>query len=109
MKPSTKRLVDALLAVEPCLQREDLLRAAREGYFHDFDSNSATPILTLVHNLETAAQSFPPGSPRGAAFQAIANRAKQGDFDAGREEAEDWAAAQTDPEMRRLIERIKKG
>lgn len=72
---STEKLVVAL--------REDgappgLVFRAAGGAFHDFASESATPIIDLVRECERLG------------LRTIAERARNGDFDATREEAERW-------------------
>lgn len=55
-----------------------LERKARNGDFDDFESESATPIMDLVLALTQA----------GCLY--LAERAKQGEWDASKEEAEEW-------------------
>jgi len=59
----------------------DLEALARLGRFDDFESESATPIVDLVVALEKANQ------------HALAERARNGEFDASKEEAEKWYAS----------------
>ena len=56
----------------------DMERAAREGRFDDYESESATPIIDLVRALEAA------GKPD------LAKRARNGEWDGTREESESW-------------------
>jgi hypothetical protein len=87
---STTRLVAALLKVGA---PDDLVAAALQGAFHDFKSPSATPIIDLVQECERHGLS------------GIAAAARAGEFDATREEADEWAAsADGQATFRQLIE-----
>lgn len=75
---STKRLVDALKAQHnPKLAA--IIKRAERNDFHDFLSESATPCVDLVMTLQKLG------------FRALATRARNGEFDATREEADAWA------------------
>jgi len=75
---STDRLVAALVkAGAP----DALVEAALQSAFHDFKSPSATPIFDLVRECERHGLS------------GVATAARDGKFDATREEADDWAAS----------------
>ena len=56
----------------------DMEKKAREGYYDDFKSPLATPIIQLVNDLNSV----------GAT--SLAKRAMNGAFDASKEEAEEW-------------------
>ena len=56
----------------------DRIGLAREGYYDDFKTPLATPLVTLYTDLMAA------GHP------AMAQRVVDGDFDSSREEAEEW-------------------
>jgi hypothetical protein len=75
---STKRLVTALEA-EHSPKLAAVLRRAKRNEFNDFLSESATPCIDLVMALEKAG------------FRALANRARNGEFDATKEESDAWA------------------
>jgi len=77
--PSIDRLLQALAA---CNAPTSMVEAARHGAYHDFVSDSATPILDLAR----AAQA--------AGLHGLAHRARNGEFDAPMDEAEAWAQAQ---------------
>lgn len=77
---STERLVAAL---EQVRAPKAMIVAARAGCYHDFESESATPIHDLVRDA------------RAAGFHAIAQRAIEGEFEATDEESDAWAANQT--------------
>lgn len=69
----------------------DMAARARQGYYDDYESPLAAPIVQLVQELTN----------RGAL--ALAKRAMSGDFDGTPEEAEAWAAsAKGQATMRRL-------
>ncbi len=72
---STDKLVAALkeAGAPPAL----VLLAIADA-FHDFRSSSATPIMDLVRACERAG------------LHGIAERAIHGEFDAGRDESEEW-------------------
>jgi hypothetical protein len=75
---STKRLVAALTA-ENSPKLEATIRRAKRNEFNYFLSDSATPCIDLVMTLEKLG------------FRALANRARNGEFDATREESKAWA------------------
>ena len=56
----------------------DLEKKAREGYYDDFESPLATPIVQLVHDL------------RERDREDLAVRAINGEWDGTLEEAEEW-------------------
>lgn len=53
-------------------------KAARAGRYDDFESESATPMLDLVHDLQAAGR------------HDLAKRAMRGEFDGTKAEADDW-------------------
>lgn len=57
---------------------EDMIKKAREGYYDDFKSNLASPIIQLVNDLTKLG------------FIGLATRAKNGEFDASKEESDAW-------------------
>jgi hypothetical protein len=58
---------------------DDMIDKARDGYYDDYRSPLATPITQLV------------GDAVSFGLAEIAERARRGDFDATREEADAWA------------------
>lgn len=56
----------------------DMEKRARDGYYDDFESPLATPIVQLVNDL------------RACGASELANRATNGAFDSTKEEAEAW-------------------
>lgn len=60
------------LAVQRMIQR------AREGYYDDYESPLATPMINLVNDL------------RAVGFGDLAERAIDGEFDGTKEEGEAW-------------------
>ncbi len=73
---STKERLAAEL--EKANAPKEMIHAARAGSYDDFESNSATPIVDLVHDC----QQF--------GLHEFAQRAMNGEFDATKEEAEAW-------------------
>jgi hypothetical protein len=67
---------------------------ARSGYYDDFKSPLATPIVQLVKDLQKAGQ------------HEIAKRAMNGEFDATREESEAWRSS---PEGEQAFKDLTKG
>lgn len=57
---------------------ESVINKARVGYYDDFESTIATPIMSLVSDLQAAG------------LNELAARAMNGDFDSTKEEAEAW-------------------
>lgn len=87
-----------------------LAAAARRGHYDDFRSELPLPIVALVADLEAATR----GRPEHAAeIRAMADRAKNGAYDATREEAQAWAdspagkAVLNSPEGRAFTRRPK--
>jgi hypothetical protein len=73
--PTSERLAQALHA-HGLFNME---AKARDGFYDDYKSPLATPIVQLVRDLQAQGQ------------HDLAKRAMNGEFDASREEAEDWA------------------
>lgn len=63
---------------------------AAQGYYHDFLSPLDLPEITLVENLAQAARDNPLQSD---AILALRRRVIDGDFDASKEESDEWAAS----------------
>jgi hypothetical protein len=59
----------------------EMVAKARAGYYHDFRSPLPMPISQLVADLVSAR------------LPVLARRAREGDFDATKDEAEAWAAS----------------
>jgi hypothetical protein len=76
---TTEKLATAL---EEERAPKSMVARAREGYYHDFLSPLAMPIHQLV------------GDARRYDLTRIAKRAMQGDFDATKEESDEWAASE---------------
>jgi hypothetical protein len=74
----------------------DMAAMAEKGFYHDFLSPLDTPCLQLEHDLRKA------GTP---AAMALRQRHLNGEFDATKEESDDWAASPDGQDaMRRLAE-----
>lgn len=78
MKASTAKLVAALEA-QGAPRLKNIIRNARKGYYHDYDSDLTFPMVILKQDLE--AHGFP----------ELAQRVVDGEFDADQEEAEMWS------------------
>lgn len=78
MNESTRRLVAALREQKQSPQLDAIIARAEREEFHDFSSESPTPMLDLVEALE-ADHRF-----------ALAKRVKRGEFGATREESDAW-------------------
>lgn len=89
---------DNLVAALAELGLTDMAERARVGRYDDF-GEAATPIVDLVRDLQLAAKSHP---ARDKVLR-LADEASRGRFDFTREEAEAWAARQTDPMMVRML------
>lgn len=91
---STERLVAALK--EAGAPADLVIRAAADA-FHDFRSLSATPIMDLVAACERAG------------LHGIADRAKRGEFDADKSEAEEWMNSPDGQQTLRSLEPLATG
>jgi hypothetical protein len=75
-KPTSEKLAEALsLAGAP----QDMIARAEAGYYDDYKSPLATPIMALVIHA------------RAAGLHTIAEQAKDGEFDAQDWESDEWA------------------
>jgi len=72
----------------------EMAAKAKTGYYDDFRSPLATPIVQLVVDLTRAGH------------LDLAERAKEGEFDATKEEADAWAKS---PEGQILMQKLKSG
>jgi hypothetical protein len=73
---------------------------AATGWYHDFLSPLDAPCITLVNDLAVAAQ-----RSNNEAVMGLRKRVMNGDFDASREESDDWAAS---PEGRDAFSKLTK-
>ena len=73
---------DLLAAALEAAALPDMAAKAREGYYHDFLSPLDTPVLQLAGDLAEA------GTP---ASLEVRKRVINGEFDATREESDEWA------------------
>jgi len=88
-KPTTERLAEELQRIHaPAL----MIERALAGYYDDFKSSVATPIIALVQDCRFYAKT----NPR---LNLIAERAKSGDFDATDWESDEWAKSPEGQEM----------
>jgi hypothetical protein len=80
---------------------DEMADKAATGYYHDFLSPLALPEIVLVNSLALAAIGHP---DRATAINALRQRVINGDFDASKEESEEWAASEEGQDaMRGLI------
>ncbi len=85
----TKTRLARVLRAEGLDRMADL---AAKGRYDDFESESATPCIDLNRDLTACG--------RGD----LAARARDGEWDGTPEESQAWADAQTDPEMRAILD-----
>ena len=83
------KLAEALAAIPGV--PVDMVRRALGGYYHDFKSPLATPVLQLYSDLHELAKT--PATPRDSRprLRELAERVKAGEFDASQEESDAWA------------------
>jgi hypothetical protein len=74
----------------------EMEKKAREGYYDDFRSTLATPIMQLVADLMAAGQTD------------LARRAREGEFDATREEADAWFKREGQGLVDKVINQIRR-
>ena len=89
-----ERTKDRLAAALREIGLDEIAREAERGLYDDYESPNAMPIHSLVHRLTEE------GSP---AALALAERAKAGDFDGTKEEANAWA---TSPEGQAMLREL---
>ena len=77
---------------------------AATGWYHDYLSPLATPAVTLANDLAVAAKN---DSPHRAAIVALRARHLKGDFDATKEESDDWMKSPEGQEAINLLARGK--
>ncbi|SRR6266705_5389891 len=69
----------------------DMISRAIDGYYHDYLSPLTFPEMQLVTDLRKLAAEPTTGPKARAALEAMAQRVIDGDFDATREESDEWA------------------
>jgi hypothetical protein len=87
-EPTTARLARALAEI-PGVPR-DMIARAIDGYYDDYLSPLALPILTLWSDLRALADLPKTPAASRPLLRALADRVRNGDFDGTREEAESW-------------------
>ena len=88
-KHTTVRLAEALQAV-PGVPRQMVQRAI-DGYYHDYLSPLTFPEIQLVADLrELASLPATPANSRPL-LRGLAQRVVDGEFDASKEESDEWA------------------
>lgn len=81
-KPTTERLAKALGQLKPQTNKlRSMIKKAKEGYYDDYKSPIATPLVQLAVDIEDA------GHPEFVA------RIVAGEFDGTKEESDAWAAS----------------
>jgi hypothetical protein len=91
--PTTERLARAL---EEAKAPQDMIARARAGYYDDFKSQDATPIVRLVEHANLHG------------LYDIADRAIDGEFDATKEESDEWMRSPEGQEVLQHFLRPKK-
>jgi hypothetical protein len=71
----------------------DMSLKARGGYYHDFLSPLDMPETQLISDLAKVAQQLGWGDARTAVLD-LRRRVINGDFDASKEESDEWAASE---------------
>lgn len=61
---------------------------ATRGWYHDFLSPFDMPVMKLLNDLAVAARNYPDRSEK---IMILRERVKQGQFDASKEESDEWA------------------
>ena len=89
--PTTERL--ALVLTQAGAPRW-MIDNARAGYYDDYKTTIATPIVRLCQDCTDAG------------LTDLADRARNGEFDATRYEAEEWAKS---PEAQELLKSLARG
>lgn len=86
---TTAKLARALSGI-PGVPKEMIAKAI-EGFYHDYMSPLAMPELQLISDLRDLAQA--PATPRDSRplLRAMARRVVDGEFDATKEESDEWA------------------
>ena len=93
--PTTEKLARALEA-EKDPRLEQMIERARAGYYDDYKSELTFPIRTLVEDLGDLGK------------WDLVRRAMAGEFDATREESDEWARSPEGQEtFRALLERTR--
>lgn len=75
--PTSEKLAKALEAAHDS-KLSDMIKRARQGYYDDYNTSIQFPIIQLVRDLEAAG------------YPEIAERARNGEWDAQRWEAREW-------------------
>jgi hypothetical protein len=81
----------------------DMSLQARGGFYHDFLSPLDTPELQLINDLAAAARAATGKAPE---IWILRQRVVNGDFDASREESDEWAASE---EGQAAFRKLRKG
>lgn len=86
---TTVKLAKALSAI-PGVPK-GMIQRAIDGYYHDYLSPLAMPEIQLVSDLKAVAKT--PATPRDSRplLLAMAQRVVDGEFDASKEESDEWA------------------
>jgi hypothetical protein len=91
--PSSTRVLVADLETKPkTFDRDEFIRRAKRNKYHDYLSDDAMNSITLVRHLVRAG------------YEDLAENAKQGKYDATKEESDEWAKS---PEGRETFATIE--
>lgn len=88
----TAKTSEILAQALDAVKLEGLAARARQDEFHDFLSPHDFPELTLEQLLRNARDACPDGQ-RMHRIEAVRQRLLNGDFDASKEESDEWAAS----------------
>lgn len=99
---TSQKLADVLRAAG----FETLALRAEQDEFHDFLSPHDLPTMTLDHELIGIIQNPAYETPQRRAAHYIRERLHEGEFDASKEESDDWADS---PEGKDAFRRLAKG
>lgn len=69
-----------------------MVQRAIDGYYHDYQSPLAFPVMQLMRDLHALIEAPTTGPKAKAALNELGCRVINGDFDATKEEADAWAA-----------------
>lgn len=80
-----------------------MITRAEEGYYHDYLSPLAMPVLALMNDLTILART--PSTPRNSRplLRQLARRVGAGEFDASEAESDEWARSEDGQETMKLL------
>ena len=96
--PTKERLardIEALAKARRDPELAPMVRRARGGYYDEYEGPLETPITQLVSDF------------RAMGYEGMARKAMGGRWDGTKAESDAWASKQTDPEIRRVIDKLR--